>query len=86
MTILPRIKQIVQERFGTFFDSIECFFIVALSSISRGVLGNEEKPLVLALQKTDGGGRRKPTPPHSGHRRHSDPSPREVDTVCFKAL
>jgi len=86
MTILPRVKQIVQERFGTFFDSIENLFLVPLSAISRGVLGNDEKPLVLALQKTDGGGRHKPTPPHSGHRRHPDRSPREVDTVCFQAL
>jgi len=40
MTILPRIKQIVQERFGTFFDSIEGFYLKNFLILIQGLLTN----------------------------------------------
>ncbi|HOF24611.1 MAG TPA: hypothetical protein PLB79_08655, partial [Thermotogota bacterium] len=40
MTILPRVKQIVQERFGTFFDSIEGFYLKNFLILIQGLLTN----------------------------------------------
>ena len=40
MTIVPLIRQVVQERFGTFFDSIEGFYLKNFLILIQGLLTN----------------------------------------------
>jgi len=40
MTIVPLIRQVVQERFGPFFDSIEGFFLKNFLILIQGLLTN----------------------------------------------